>query len=140
MAKRDNPVLGTIQCDGCGGTASVHQARRGSGRFLYTRCGECGADQRTGKAVQTRLYNQTEWRAGADPVKPPNVAEKSVVEPSEPSKHGGSGDIGGSGCTTENEPDTTEIEPAEQPATTKKKWAPLAFLGMVAAGLLAFAS
>lgn len=129
MARRDNPVLGTINCDGCGGTASVHQAKRGSGRFLYTRCGECGADQRTGKSVQTRLFNQTEWRTGADPVKPPNVLESSVPELE----------------TTDIEQICSHEHTDEQPRTTETqpskagKLAPFAFLGLIAAGFLAFA-
>ncbi len=83
MAKRNNPVLGEIKCEDCGGAATVHQTARGAGRYLYTRCGECGPDQRTGAAVQTRLWYQTTWRDGAPEAKPPNLREPKQ-EPEEP--------------------------------------------------------
>ncbi len=55
MATQNRPVIGYIHCDDCGERGTVHQSARGKGRYLYKRCG-CGCDQRTGKAVQTRLY------------------------------------------------------------------------------------
>lgn len=125
MPRRDNPVLGTITCNGCGGVASVHQTQRGKGRFLYTRCGECGADQRTGRAIQARLWNETEWREGAEKVRPPNVDEKSAENPVE--------------ITSE-----PEAEPVAEPEAKKQskpsKAGPLAVLGVVVLGALAFVS
>lgn len=76
MARRNNPVLGTIACNECGGQATVHQTQRGKGRYLYTRCTECGPDQKTGAAFQRRLWSGTDWRPDADPVPPPGLEEE----------------------------------------------------------------
>ena len=122
MAKRDNPVLGTIECDGCGGVASVHQTARGNGRFLYTRCGECGCDQRAGAAVQKRLWMNTEWRPDASPIKPPNVPDE--IEQKEPEK----------------EPEITEPVQVKKAASNQVKSGPLVVLGAIVLGALAFAS
>lgn len=99
MARTNNPVLGTIQCRECGQQATVHQTQRGKGRFLYTRCPECNADQRTGQTFQARLWRETDWREGANPVKPvclewyagkgaePDPAPgKAADEPAEPTE------------------------------------------------------
>lgn len=78
MARENRPVLGSISCTGCGGDATVHQTARGAARFLYTRCADCGADQRTGGRVQTRLWFGTDWREGLQPdVSPPNLIDES---------------------------------------------------------------
>lgn len=82
MTTKNNAVLGYITCE-AGGRATVHQAKRGNGLFLYTRCDCCGCDQRTGGAVQTRLFNSTEWLDGV-PVAPPNLLtteKQPQVEP-----------------------------------------------------------
>lgn len=73
MAKVNRPVLGTIECGGCGGEATVHQAARGKGRYLYTRCPNCGADQRNGASVQSHIWHNANWREGVEKVMPPNV-------------------------------------------------------------------
>ncbi len=107
MPRRNNPVLGTIACNECGGQATVHQTQRGKGRYLYTRCTECGPDQKTGAQFQRRLWSGTDWRPDADPVPPPGLEEqprqeaspepvseptsepeKSTSEPQEPRKPG----------------------------------------------------
>lgn len=76
-----NPTLGTIACPDCGGLADVAQTKRGKGRYLYTRCANCGPDQRAGAAVQTRLWNKTDWREGMKPTSPPpNVIDTPVVQ------------------------------------------------------------
>jgi hypothetical protein len=73
MARTNNPELGTVKCGepGCGRTCTVHQAKRGKGRYLYTRNSECGdngcCDQRTGKTFQDRLKRETVWRDGCKP-------------------------------------------------------------------------
>lgn len=102
-----NQELGRIKCQECGGIAGVYQAKR-KGNHLYTRCGECGVDQKTGKAFQGRLWKQTEWNPGLQPIKPDNVTESETeaetetvtdfdpteTEPetdAEPSKTGGAG-------------------------------------------------
>lgn len=82
MARVNNPTLGTIACSDCGDSADVRRTSRGKARYLYTCCPRCGTDQRTGKAVQTRLWFGTEWRQGLKPVEaPPNVALAVQSEP-----------------------------------------------------------
>jgi len=80
MPRANNPTLGNIRCE-CGLMADVCQAKRGKGRFLYTRCADCGTDQRTGKVQQTRLYYASKWREGVEVVRPPNVPEQQPEEP-----------------------------------------------------------
>lgn len=103
MAVRNNPVLGYVECDGCQGRASVHQTTRGAGRYLYTRCTACGVDQRTGAAVQSRLWWGCRWLDGPPEQRPPGVADsvpEPVAEPgpepgqepvAEPKRSGGAG-------------------------------------------------
>ena len=81
MTTKNNDVLGYITCE-AGGRASVHKAARGKARYFYTRCDCCGCDQRNGAAIQTRIYNQTQW-LGEKPEPPPNFLD--VGEPTEPS-------------------------------------------------------
>lgn len=80
MTVKNNPVLGTVACD-CGQDATVHQTSRGKGRFFYTRCTKCGVDQRTGPAVQKRLWEKTVWRDGVEKVKPPGVGDSDWSPP-----------------------------------------------------------
>lgn len=73
MATENKPVLGYFECGDCGGRGTVHAAS-GRRNQLYKRCG-CGCDQRNGKAVQTRLWLETEWLAGLKPDSPPSVVD-----------------------------------------------------------------
>ena len=100
MATQNNAVLGYIKCE-AGGRATVHRTNRGQARYLYTRCDCCGCDQRTGAAVQTRLYNGTEWLNGA-PDAPPNL------------------------ITTEKQPQKAVVQPENepQPQPKKEEWEP----------------
>lgn len=72
-----NPVLGTVECSGCGGQATIKQAKR-RGNYLYSQCIECGIDQRTGKQVQNTLWHGAEWKSGIDKMqhRPANVTDK----------------------------------------------------------------
>jgi len=80
-----NETIGSVSCEACGVSADVAQTKRGKGRYLYTRCPECGTDQRTGKAVQTRLWHSTVWREGKKPLSPPpNVSERQEQPEKEP--------------------------------------------------------
>lgn len=82
MTTKNNDVLGYIECADCKTRATVHRTSRGKSRYLYKRC-DCGCDQRTGAAVQTWLFNNTQW-IGVVPDAPPNL------------------------LTTEKQPETTE--------------------------------
>lgn len=78
-----NDELGRIKCE-CGATASVFQAKR-KGAHLYTRCPSCGLDQRTGAAVQSRLYWLTDWNGGIKPTKPQGVGDAPTeAQPKKP--------------------------------------------------------
>lgn len=121
MAVKNNPELGRVKCEACGSDASVHQTQRGKGRFLYTRCGNCGVDQRAGAAVQTRLWNETQWREGLKPEEaPPNLKNDDWKPP-----------------TTLTEQPKTEPKPAteKQPA----KPATSGGMGVLIVGVVAFA-
>lgn len=76
-----NPVLGTMVCGGCGGQATVKQAKR-RGQYLYTQCLECGIDQRTGKAVQNEIWHSTEWKNDVDKMqhRPANVVDNFKLD------------------------------------------------------------
>ena len=76
MAVQNKPVLGYFECSDCGERGTVHAA---SGRRsqLYKRCG-CGCDQRNGKAVQTRLWFETEWIEGLKPDNAPSMVDVEV--------------------------------------------------------------
>ena len=82
MSTQNNDVLGYTKCE-AGGRASVHRTNRGKARYLYTRCDCCGCDQRTGAAVQTRLFTTTEWLNGA-PDAPPNLLTTAIQPKNEP--------------------------------------------------------
>lgn len=77
-----NPSLGTIACPTCNEPgADVRQTKR-RGAHLYWQCAGCGVMQPTGKGIQTRLWRETEWKAGAEPKRPGNVAaEVATTEP-----------------------------------------------------------
>ena len=88
-----NDELGRIKCN-CGKTASVYQAKR-KGAHLYSRCPDCGLDQRTGARVQNRLYWETDFNGGGKPPRPEGVSESppekvTETEPKKPAA--GSGD------------------------------------------------
>lgn len=85
-----NPSLGTIKCPTCSTEgADVRQTKR-KGHHLYWQCGECGLNQPTGKVIQERLWRETEFHAGAQPLRPSNVAadaERATLpefDPTEP--------------------------------------------------------
>lgn len=138
MAVKNNPVLGTVTCSGCGGMCSVHQTARGAGRYLYTRCGTCGPDQRTGPQVQTRLWRETEWRNG-----PPEVAPPNLLEPGRPGDYEVPGQVGEPSPEPEPEPaDEPEPEPAADGDDEGEggQWAGFAWLTVGAVGVLALLS
>lgn len=65
-----NDVLGYAPC-GCGKKKQVMQAKR-KGDHLYSRCDDCGLDQRTGARVQQKLWDSAEW-IDEPPTPPENV-------------------------------------------------------------------
>lgn len=133
MAVENNPELGRVDCQGCEGECSVHQTKRGKGQFLYTRCSNCGVDQRTGPAVQTRLWNETRWRDGVEKKKPINAKEadwtpeskKPVEQPNETTEK-----------TTETTKQNKVLKSGSKPDFTKV----VAVVGVVSVvgGLIAF--
>lgn len=72
MPRKANPVqVGRTQCPTCDARIPVFVNVRG---YFYTKCAECGTDQRNGAPVQTRLYYETDWLA-EPPARPRNVPE-----------------------------------------------------------------
>lgn len=56
-AKDDRKPVGTEHCAECGTLARFYQVQKGNRTgYLYRRC-ECGADQRSGAAVQVKWLN-----------------------------------------------------------------------------------
>ena len=111
MALQNNPVLGAIQCPTCQGEATVHKTTRGKGRYLYTRCIECGPDQRTGRAVQKRIWEGAEFRPGLKPQNPPpNVYPADDWQPGQPNP------AGPSPRAKRAEKKATEAPPSEKPS------------------------
>ena len=122
-----NEVLGSIPCD-CGRNADVMQTKR-AGKHLYSRCADCGLDQRTGAKVQTRLWLETEWRNGVKPPRPSNVSESATKPATETATEKPSS----GGAFEDFEPDTLAAEKATNEATKNK---PKGRFGVVAGGLL----
>lgn len=72
MPRKADPVqVGRTQCPTCPARIPVFVNARG---YFYTKCAECGTDQRNGAPVQTRLYYETDW-LGDPPPRPRNVPE-----------------------------------------------------------------
>lgn len=68
-----NPSLGHVACPTCGTEgADVRQTKR-RGAHLYWQCGDCGLMQPTGAGIQRRLWRETAWHTGAEPLRPANV-------------------------------------------------------------------
>ncbi|MDI5984905.1 hypothetical protein QLQ85_08885 [Halomonas sp. M4R5S39] len=84
-----NPSLGTIDCPTCSTAgADVRQTKR-RGAHLYWQCADCGLMQPTGAAIQGKLWRNTDWHAGAEPLRPANVPatlERSTPEEFDPAK------------------------------------------------------
>lgn len=127
MATQNNDVIGYIKCES-GGRATVHQTKRGKGRYLYTRCECCGCDQRNGAAVQTRIFNNAEWLGDA-PEAPPNLITlvPPVVQPGEPSKDA----VVDENLKPEFEPKNEPEEPAQEP----KPFVLLSVVGLLLGGI-----
>jgi hypothetical protein len=65
-----NPVIATVPCKDCDQVATVQQVARGKGKRLmfYTRCPDCGCDQRTGKTIQEYIFNNSSPRSGYESI------------------------------------------------------------------------
>ena len=95
-----NPSLGRIQCPLCQTEgAQVRQTKR-RGAHLYWQCIECGLNQPTGKKIQETLWRETDFDAGANPIRPANVTD-------------------GLERNTPTEFDPTATEPATEPETER---------------------
>lgn len=127
MATQNNDVIGYIKCE-AGSRATVHQTKRGKGRFLYTRCDCCGCDQRNGAAVQTRIFNNAEWLNGA-PEPPPNLIAlvPPVVQPEEPSNDA----VVEEKTEPDFEPENKPVEPVDEP----KPFVLLSVVGLLLGGI-----
>ena len=74
MPRKPNPhLVGRTDCGGCGARIPVYLNARG---YLYTKCVECGVDQRNGPTIQTHLYYATEW-TGEPPARPRGLPEQA---------------------------------------------------------------
>jgi len=133
MATQNRPVIGYIKCSEpkCGERTTVHQSARGKGRYLYTRCPECGCDQRTGKAFQTRLYYGMERIVDDVEIKRPSNVPEEKPENLESSK------VVAVSEQPKPEPEQPETEPKPEPKKepTGSPLAAFAILG-VGCGLL----
>lgn len=83
-----NPPLGTIACSepGCSQSCTVHQNKRGKGRFFYTRGPvECGCCEQSHAALrQSRIWHEADFYNRDELEPPPNLIEKII--PSEQGK------------------------------------------------------
>ncbi|RZD19840.1 hypothetical protein [Pseudoalteromonas sp. MEBiC 03485] len=52
-SKSNNPDLGAIECDACGGFAAIRRQRTGR-QLLYLHCKNCGMDKRSGAKLQAK--------------------------------------------------------------------------------------
>lgn len=119
-----NPSLGTIACPTCGTEgADVRQTKR-RGAHLYWQCADCKLMQPTGAAIQSRLWRETDWHAGAEPTRPANVPatlERSTPEEFDPAK-------------AEAEPEADE-RPTATPRPSPAKGVGVLLLGALGLGL-----
>ena len=52
-SKSNNPDLGAIECDACGGFAAIRRQKNGR-KLLYLHCKNCGMDKRSGEKLQAK--------------------------------------------------------------------------------------
>lgn len=72
--------VGTEHCDECGTTARFYQVQRGNRLgYLYRRC-ECGADQKTGAAIQVKWLSRMQ-RTPEPMIPHPLETEKKPADP-----------------------------------------------------------
>lgn len=82
-AKDNRKAVGTEHCSECGTLARFYQVQKGNRTgYLYRRC-ECGADQRTGAAVQVKWLESMQ-RTGETMI--PHPLEGSREPAPEPAK------------------------------------------------------
>ena len=70
--KQGAVAVGRMTCPGCGDRIPVFQNVKD---YLYTRCANCGCDQRNGEAVQVAMWSAMEAIEGAEIRRPRNVPE-----------------------------------------------------------------
>ncbi|MFB9867911.1 hypothetical protein [Vreelandella sulfidaeris] len=121
-----NPTLGVIDCPTCNTEgAEVRQTKRRGAR-LYWQCAECGLNQPTGAKIQAKLWQETQWNAGAEPTRPGNV--ESEAARSTPPEFDPASD------------DASEPAPTRQPAQQPSKAKGLGVLLLASLGLGVFLS
>lgn len=109
MPRKANPVqVGRMACVGCGSRIPVFINARG---YFYTKCAECGTDQRNGKAVQTHIYANTDWMD--TPPEPPRCVDPADLVPAEPG--------GDPVPEPESEPAEPTPAPVPKPVPNQKK-------------------
>jgi predicted nucleic acid-binding Zn-ribbon protein len=84
-AKPNATPVGRLECSGCGDSIPVFQAVNS---YLYTKCPQCGVDQRYGARIQAQRWFGMVPIDGAQVTRPVNVPETApdwispkVVEP-----------------------------------------------------------
>ncbi|WP_297531084.1 hypothetical protein [Thalassolituus sp.] len=98
MPRTNNPVVGTVTCEDCGETATLHETKKGRHKtYLYKRCHseQCGGscDQSTSPVRQKRWRREIIPREGYEHLKEPGEPSNDAVpepigEPSpEPEKN-----------------------------------------------------
>lgn len=120
-----NPSLGTIDCPTCGKAgADVRQTKR-KGSRLYWQCADCGLNQPTGAPIQEKLWRETVFKPGAQPIRPSNVT--ADLAPNTPPEY------------DPNEPEpATEAPTAAQPTANRPnpaKGLGIALLGCLGLGM-----
>lgn len=83
-AKDNRKPVGTEHCDQCGTLARFYQVQKGNRTgYLYRRC-ECGADQRTGAAIQCKWLESMDRTAETMIPHPLEQVRETPPEPAPP--------------------------------------------------------
>jgi hypothetical protein len=127
-----NEILGYAPCaeSGCEQQAAILQARR-KGAHLYTRCPDCGIDQRTGKQRQLNIWRAAAWKG--EPPTPPTCIEGELVAGEKPK-------IKPTAVQSDWSPELEEQQRQAQPQTESQpkagpKWGPVLAGGGLLVGL-----
>ncbi|KZN46008.1 hypothetical protein [Pseudoalteromonas luteoviolacea] len=116
MAKSDKKDLGAIDCEGCGGIASIRRRSNGK-QLLYLHCPNCGLDQRSGAQLQAKWAkaiaknSQSESLAVVDEITPQqSTADQKTAGEWSPALMQNSGDLPNDNTDTNTESERIEHE------------------------------